>query len=285
MCNLTDEEKVKCIIKYTDSKMKSFWKSLGGFKEKDWGALKEWILNAYPDAKKGEAHTHNKLKMLMKHFSTKYISSETDLVKYYQLFRPVAQALVKNKRISKGERDCLFWKGLPKAACKTIIQQLEVREGKEFSRENLPGMDKVFEAGREVYGEDAFEVSNSESEEEQGQKEKKMKKLRGSRGKKHRSPSSSSSDNSGSDSSDSDDNSDDESSDDDRKKKKGKGKKGPEIRTKKVVVKDEKQGGTDNIKELMRKLHGMNVTDVNYTVCFTKLTMIAPSVMALMSSP
>ena len=126
MCNLTDEEKVKCIIKYTDSKMKSFWKSLRGFKEKDWGALKESILNAYPGMQKGEAHTHNELKTLMKHFSTKYISSETDLVKYYQLLRPVAQALVKNKRISKGEHNHLFWKGLPKAACKTIVQQLEV---------------------------------------------------------------------------------------------------------------------------------------------------------------
>ena len=122
MCNLPDEEKVKCIIKYTDSKMKSFWKSLGGFKEKDWGALKESILNAYPGAKKGEAHTHNELKTLIKCFSTKYISSETDLVKYYQLFRPVAQAHVKNKRISEGECDRLFWKGLPKAAHKTIVQ-------------------------------------------------------------------------------------------------------------------------------------------------------------------
>jgi len=146
-------------------------------------------------------------------------------------------------------------------------------------------MDKVFEAGKEVYGEDAFEVSNSESEEEQRQKGKKMKKLRGSQGKKHRSPSSSSSDNSGSDSGDSDDNSDDESSDDDRKKKKGKGKKGPEIRTKKVVVKDEKRGETDDIKELTRKLHSMNVANINYAVCFAKLTMIVPSVTALMPSP
>jgi len=146
-------------------------------------------------------------------------------------------------------------------------------------------MDKAFEAGREVYREDAFEVSDSESEEERRWKRKKMKKLRGSRGKKHWSPSSSSSDNSGSDSSDSDDNSDDKSSDNDRNKKKGKGKKGPEIRTKKVVVKDEKQGGTDDIEELTRKLHGMNVADVNYAICFTKLTMIAPRVTALMPLP
>jgi len=98
-CNVTDEEKVKCIIKYTNSKTKSFWKSLGGFKEKDWGALKESILNTYPGAKKGEAHTHNEQKMLMKRFSTKYISFETDLVKYYQLFHSVAQALVKHKSV------------------------------------------------------------------------------------------------------------------------------------------------------------------------------------------
>ena len=96
---------------------------------------------------------------------------------------------------------------------------------------------------------------------------------------------SSSSDDSGSDSSDSDDNSDNKSSDNDRKKKKGKEKNGPEIRTKKVVVKDEKQGGTDDIEELMRKLHGMNVTDINYAVCFAKLTMIMSSVTALMLLP
>ena len=111
-----------------------------------------------------------------------------------------------------------------------------------------------------------------------------MKKSRGSQGKKHKNLSSSSSNDSGSDSSDSDDNSDDESSDNNRKKKKGKEKKGPEIRTKKVVVKDEKRG-TDDIEELMRKLHGMNVADVNYAICFTKLTIIMSSVTVLMPSP
>lgn len=72
----------------------------------------------------------------------------------------------------------------------------------------------------------------------------------------------------------------DSSDDEGRKKRKAEKKPSREVRTKKVALKEvkNKREDLDEVAELARKLHNINVADVNYAACFTKLTTIAPAI-------
>jgi hypothetical protein len=140
-------------------------------------------------------------------------------------------------------------------------------------------MDKVVEAGREAYGEDAFEASDSESEEDEEMRGRRKKTRKTRKKKRNNSTSSSSNESEDSDNAPSSDSEMENSSDDERRKRRGMKKKpSGEVRTKKVALKEEvknKRGDLDEVTELAWKLHGMDIADINYTACFVKLTMIS----------
>ncbi|KAJ3752452.1 hypothetical protein EV360DRAFT_19768, partial [Lentinula raphanica] len=54
---LTGEEKVRAITKYVDSSTKKYWRTLEGYKLRDWEKMKVDLFDAYPGSKKG--HRYN----------------------------------------------------------------------------------------------------------------------------------------------------------------------------------------------------------------------------------
>ncbi|KAE9383404.1 hypothetical protein BT96DRAFT_951378 [Gymnopus androsaceus JB14] len=50
---LTDEERVKWVLKYTDGTARKYWRTLEGYAKKSWAEMKKEIIAAYPGAEKG----------------------------------------------------------------------------------------------------------------------------------------------------------------------------------------------------------------------------------------
>ncbi|KAF5376982.1 hypothetical protein D9615_007345 [Tricholomella constricta] len=161
-----------------------------------------------------------------------------------------------------------------------IKKRLEITEGKAYSRATVPEMQKVLEAGREVFADDAFDA-----DEGRGRTKKKGK------GRKIETDSEDSSDNNDSESDDSDaesSSSDDSSSDDDRRgrkrKKKGNGRR--EVKTRVVPVKEMgRKEELDEIEELSRRMHGMKVNEAAYTAAYMRLATLSPIAVQHVPSP
>ncbi|KAJ3737839.1 hypothetical protein DFJ43DRAFT_978461, partial [Lentinula guzmanii] len=100
---LTDEEKVKMVIKYTDRETMRYWKTLDAYARKNWGALKKDLLEAYPGAEKGHRFSVLGLRKLAQRQARKRIASENDLVKYYQQFQVMSTALKADNKLTDNE--------------------------------------------------------------------------------------------------------------------------------------------------------------------------------------
>ncbi|KAG6820476.1 hypothetical protein H0H93_016772, partial [Arthromyces matolae] len=155
--SLSDAEKCKHVVKYGSKQVRRFWASLEAYKKEDWAKFKEAIMEEYPGAKKGERYTFYKLESIVEKQSTHRIKSDRDMVKYYTKFRPVALALQEGGRISSHERDRMFWRGLHYKSQRRIMKRLEVVDGKDFDRAKVPTMERVVEAGKQVFTREAFD--------------------------------------------------------------------------------------------------------------------------------
>ncbi|THU86905.1 hypothetical protein K435DRAFT_618291, partial [Dendrothele bispora CBS 962.96] len=102
-CELSEEEKVRGVVKYAEKEVRKFWKTLKGYEEKKWIELKQQIMDAYPGSGKGHRYTVAYLSKLVSWQSKQRITSESHLLTYYHKFRPVAQALKTDGKISETE--------------------------------------------------------------------------------------------------------------------------------------------------------------------------------------
>lgn len=263
-CQLSNAEKVTAVVRYTEKKIKRFWMSLPGYEAKDWSALKTDIIGAYPGADKGVKYTRRHLEKITKANVSEEILSETDLLRYYQEFRPVAKWLETEKKISTEELDRYFWYGLHPTACVAIRQHIEVKEP-TYTRDKPLTMDKVLEHGRYVYSDDTFDAEFDDLIATRLKKGGKEKKKSRKQGKKRAKDSDDSGSDSEEDKSSSESESESSSSEEEerKKKKKKKSKKGKEtvereVRTKKVSFDDSarKKSNLDDIEELTKRLHG-----------------------------
>ncbi|KAG2069208.1 hypothetical protein BDR04DRAFT_1128926 [Suillus decipiens] len=104
-CTLTDEQKCKAIIWYTDTLTKRFWVTLLGYKSKDYTIFKQNILAKYPRANQGIHYMIWDLERVVLSMAESDISMEMELLQYYQQFRPIAVWLEANLKISTREHD------------------------------------------------------------------------------------------------------------------------------------------------------------------------------------
>ncbi|KAG2047093.1 hypothetical protein BDR06DRAFT_898076 [Suillus hirtellus] len=85
-CALTDEQKCKAIVRYTDTPTKRFWVTLIGFESKDYTVFKASILAKYPHADQGIHYTICDLERIVLNTAKSDISTETELLQYYRQF-------------------------------------------------------------------------------------------------------------------------------------------------------------------------------------------------------
>ncbi|KAJ3858706.1 hypothetical protein EV359DRAFT_17597, partial [Lentinula novae-zelandiae] len=100
---LTDNEKVRSILKYVDGMTRSYWKTLDSYEERDWEKMKTELFDAYPGARKGHRYTVKGLLKLAESNALKRIEEEADLIEYYCQFRIMSRLLKIDKKVTTDE--------------------------------------------------------------------------------------------------------------------------------------------------------------------------------------
>ncbi|KIJ65376.1 hypothetical protein HYDPIDRAFT_167090 [Hydnomerulius pinastri MD-312] len=260
-CSLTDADKCKVIVRYVDKTTKRFWITLTGYENHDYKTFKDSILAQYPGAKKGIKYNRRDLELVVESPSNEDISTETEIHHYYRKFRPVAVWLVANKKISTHERDQYFWQGLPVSVRRSIDRRLELKNA-DYSRDEPTDYENVLEAGRFVLSDDAFD---DDFDDPIAARLKSMRDGRGT-GTSTSTPKSKGPrvvlD------------SDDEHEHESRKKD------APRDDHTKSVPLDQTaltKSQYDEVEELARKMHSLDIADASYSAFYTRLVCLAPA--------
>lgn len=238
------------MVRYVNLENKRFWVTLAGFESKDFGVFKTNIIRRYPKAAKCARYTIRDLERVILNTAESDVSTETgsELVQCYRQFRPIAVWLVANSKTSERERDQYFWQGLPQSVRLAITRRLQHTET-NYSRKEATNFEKVVEAGRFVLLDDAFDEPIAPH----------IKTIRVACVPKTR-PSRQTWD------------SDEE---DERKDVRR------EVETKRVVFTPSPPAPIKNtineVEVLARKMHSLDIGDVAYSGCYTRLVCLAPA--------
>ncbi|KAG2739863.1 hypothetical protein P692DRAFT_20787380, partial [Suillus brevipes Sb2] len=155
--NLSSADKCKSLVRYVDLATKRFWITLTGYESREYSVFKKSILGQYPGASRGQRYTVRELERIVVNQADSDINTEKELMQYYSQFRAVAVWLVTNNKISGRDRDKYFWQGLPVRARRQILQRLELKDP-DFNRNEPAHFEKVVEAGRHVFSDEAFDA-------------------------------------------------------------------------------------------------------------------------------
>lgn len=255
---LTDADKCKMIVRYVNIEIKRFWVTLTGYESKDFTVFKTNIIGQYPGAAKGARYTIHDLERVILNNAESDISTETELVQYYHQFRPIAVWLVVNSKISEHERDRYFWQGLPQSVRLAISQRLQHTES-NYSRKEATNFEKVVEAGRFVLSDDAFDADLNEPI------AFRIKSIREARAPKTRPPR--------------------QVWDSDEEEERRDARR--EVQTKRVAFTPPTpvKSKMDELDELASKMHGLDIADTAYSVCYTRLAYIAPTAAQAWATP
>jgi hypothetical protein len=238
-----------------DQATKRFWVTLAGYESKNFATFKASILEQYPGAEKGVRYTIRDLERTVLSSGDGDISTETELLQYYRQFRPIAHWLVTNGKITTRERDRYFWQGLPTTTRRAIDRRLEVQDP-TYSRAEATNFETVLKAGRFVFSDDAFDADLNDPI------ASRLQTMRDSRTPnsipakvKRATPQW---------------DSDDEDDKKDAKK---------EVHTKRVSFSPQPpvKSTMDEVEELARKMHGLDIGDIAYLGCYTRLVCLAPA--------
>ena len=242
---------------------KRFWVLLPGYISRDFADFKKSILAKYPGAEKGIHYTCRDLERLVANSADSGLSTETELMEYYYDFLPIATWFVDNKKISETLRDQYFWEGLPASVQTTIDRRLELKLP-DYSRDEPPAFEKVLEAGRFVFADNVFNADNPLTT--------RLKAI-------HNEERSATNTWDKRCSSQTRDDSDDSEDEKDARQ---------EVRTKTVRFNAQPpnpKSAMDEVEELARKMHGLDIRDVAYSGCYTRLVCLAPAAANTWPSP
>ncbi|KAJ8579729.1 hypothetical protein M405DRAFT_870035 [Rhizopogon salebrosus TDB-379] len=222
---LTDADKCKCV-------------------SRDYTIFKKNILDQYPGASKGQRYTVRDLERVVVNQADSDIYTETELIQYYRQFRAIAVWLVTNKKISERDRNKYFWQGLPVRARQQILQRLELKDP-NFDRNESADFEKVLEAGRHVFSDEAFDAEFNDPI------TLRIKSIRD-----RRVPTSATVNSHAP----------------------------HEVQTRTVrfrtpepPVPSTHKSTLDEVDTLARQMHGLDIADVTYSSCYTRLVCLAPA--------
>ena len=243
-CDLTEDEKCKYLVRYTDLRTKRFWVCLDGYESRDFDVFKRCILSHYPGAENGLHYSIRDLERIVVNTADSDISTEDQLQGYYQEFYPVAYWLVRNHKITPYERDRYFWKGLPFPTRRAIDQWLGGRDT-DYNRNEATDFEKVLKAGRSMF---SFEADVNDS------------RLHHDIMRESLSTNSS--------------HWEEDTDDED-----GRNNTPREIRIKGVDLTTQPSTSTlDEVEDLARKMHRLDIGDAAYSRYYTRLVYLAPAV-------
>ena len=155
---VSDQDKCWLVLRYVDTTTKCFWVTLPGYEAQDYDLFKEEIFKKYPGSAKGVCYTYRDLEHVVIAAAELSISTEAELLQYYQQFSPIAIYLMKQGKLSTCERNMWFWEGLPVEARQAISRHLELQNPRTFSRSDPINYDDILKAGQFIFSDEAFDV-------------------------------------------------------------------------------------------------------------------------------
>src|SRR5882757_7411091 len=142
---LMDSEKVKGVLRNLDDrKVRSLWKTMDGYDEKDYMTFKGSVLEFYLGTKKTAKYLLEQLEEFT-HSNRDRRTTPQRLFQYQSHFKPIALWLEENNIISTKELDKYFWYGLPKDIRRLIRQDLDMH-----SKADIPSMKQASKSARHV---------------------------------------------------------------------------------------------------------------------------------------
>src|SRR5712671_1740693 len=108
---LTDQEKVKTVIRFVHPEHRDLWMSLNNYKNPDWTAFQQELEQLYTEAKPSRRYSKTKLKAWIKNSSRKRMNGEEDVIAYYRKFMVLSKPLVDAVKLTSEDRNSLFWEG------------------------------------------------------------------------------------------------------------------------------------------------------------------------------
>ncbi|KAJ3764540.1 hypothetical protein FB446DRAFT_656326 [Lentinula raphanica] len=124
---LTDEEKVRLILRYLDTATCDHVTTLQGYKDGDWSRLKEDMLDAYPGSRKGHQYTRSHLQRLANEHARKRLDDEETFADYHHKFCRIADRLTSDGRLTTEEAKRYFWHGIHKVDRRQILFYVRMR--------------------------------------------------------------------------------------------------------------------------------------------------------------
>ncbi|KAH9009742.1 hypothetical protein EDB84DRAFT_1571028 [Lactarius hengduanensis] len=110
-CALTDPQRVDVIIRYVDPSMREFWKSLNGYRSRDWPLFRQSLVNIFGNPIPRHQIMRQKLHSHVQDSSRRRMDCEDDVSQYYRQFLCYSAPLVHTGHLSEEERDAAFWYG------------------------------------------------------------------------------------------------------------------------------------------------------------------------------
>jgi len=222
--------------------------------------FKKNILAKYPRANRGLRYTIRDLEHLILNTAESKISTEMELLQYYRQFSPILVWLMANSKISSRERDRYFLQGLPHSVRKAIDRHLELKE-KNYTRNEAPDIEKALEAGQFVLSDDAYDADLhepivSQLHSIQEARAPKPKPLRQGW---------------------------DSDKEDERRDARR------EVQTRRVAFKSPTpppiKTTLDEVDDLARKMHTLDIGDAAYAGCYTRLLHLSPAATQIWPPP
>lgn len=265
---LDDAAKCLHLLRYVSSDVRDLIEALEEYKQSKWDNLKTQLLKLYGSPDKKKQYKSKDLRQIVRKFSKKPIRKEKQLDEYLRKFVTVANVLENNKKMQKDELDQLFWKGFHNKSRSKLRAHLLVTKSTHDRSKPYTRKD-VTDAAYYLFTDEAFDNSDSDSDSGSSQSD---------------SSSSDESDDSDSDSDSNSDSSDTDSEEENRKRKKkkksGHKKKSRSKQKSSIVTKSEGE-----MEKLIRKMHGLQVSDVEYAVAYGRLVDRYPEVARTYRSP
>ena len=110
-CALTDLQRVDVVIRYVDPSMRDFWRSLNGFRSRDWPLFRQSLVNVFSSTTPRPQDMRQKLCSYVQDSSKTRMDCVDDVLQYYRQFVCYSVPLVHAGHLSEEERDSAFWYG------------------------------------------------------------------------------------------------------------------------------------------------------------------------------
>jgi hypothetical protein len=153
--SLTNDQKVDTILRYVPSHVREFWKTLDGYINKDWTALKNMLESLYPDTTAGNRYTKTGLQDFVNLSGKTRIMDEDDLTLYYRRFLQLSNPLRASLKLSDDERNTEFFYGFHPDD-RSILENRLFAMNPTRPIDKAPAMDDTIKAARSYFSNTQF---------------------------------------------------------------------------------------------------------------------------------